>query len=78
MPTALRDGPYRFFFYAGDRDEPSHVHVQRDNDEAKWWLDPVSLARNRGFADSELNRIERLVLQHHTHLLDAWHDYFDT
>lgn len=29
MPTVLRVGPYRFFFYSGDGDEPRHVHVER-------------------------------------------------
>ncbi|MCO6455665.1 MAG: DUF4160 domain-containing protein [Pirellulaceae bacterium] len=38
MPTVLRVGPYRFFFYAGDGDEPAHVHVERDDSEAKVWL----------------------------------------
>jgi len=38
MPTLLKIGPYRFFCYAGDRDEPPHVHIERDNDEAKYWL----------------------------------------
>lgn len=33
MPTVLRSGPYRFFFYAGDRDEPPHVHIERDDIE---------------------------------------------
>ena len=28
MPTILRVGPYRFFFYASDRAEPMHVHVE--------------------------------------------------
>lgn len=41
MPTVLRSGPYRFYFYAGDRAEPLHVHVERDDAEAKFWLDPV-------------------------------------
>jgi hypothetical protein len=36
MPTVLRLGPYRFFFYAGDADEPPHVHVERDKDKAKF------------------------------------------
>ena len=27
MPTVLRTGPYRFYFYAGDRDEPEHVGI---------------------------------------------------
>lgn len=41
MPTVLRDGPYRFFFYASDRGEPPHVHVQRELMVAKFWLTPA-------------------------------------
>ena len=41
MPTVLRIGPYRFFFYAGDRDEPPHMHVERDEQIAKFWLVPM-------------------------------------
>ena len=41
MPTVLRIGPYRFGFYASDRNEPSHVHVKRERKEAKFWIDPV-------------------------------------
>ena len=48
MPTLLRDGPYRFYFYLGDRPEPPHVHVQRDNHIAKFWLDPVTLHSSGG------------------------------
>ena len=43
MPTVLRRGPYRFFFYSSDRAEPPHVHVERDENLAKFWLDPVRL-----------------------------------
>lgn len=70
MPTVLRSGPYRFFFYAGDRDEPPHVHVERNDCEAKFWLDPVRLARSHGFAASEVNRIEELIVQNQQGLLD--------
>jgi hypothetical protein len=63
MPTALRDGPYRFFFYAGDGGEPPHVHVRRDRFEAKFWLEPVKQAANVGFGDHELNRVRRLVAE---------------
>ena len=42
MPTVLRFGPYRCFFYAGDREEPPHVHVERDVNVATFWLDPRS------------------------------------
>lgn len=41
MPTVMRRGPYRMFFYSGDRVEPPHVHVERGDNEAKLWLDPV-------------------------------------
>ena len=61
MPTLLRVGPYRFFFYSGDRTEPPHVHVERENDRAKFWLDPVRLQESGGFGRSEIRRIEGIV-----------------
>ena len=36
-------------FYSGDRSEPPHVHVERDDDEPKFWLRPVALAANWRF-----------------------------
>jgi len=38
VPTILRDGPYRFFFFSNEGFEPPHVHVQRDRAIAKFWL----------------------------------------
>ena len=76
MPTILRSGPYRFFFYSGDRGEPPHVHVERDASEAKFWLVPVRLERSRGFARSELRRIQGLVDENLKRLLDGWNTFF--
>ena len=76
MPTVLRSGPYRFFFYAGDGGEPPHVHVERDDSEAKFWLDPVRLERSHGFRRKELNRIEALVEEHQQQLRESWHEFF--
>jgi hypothetical protein len=76
MPTVLHVGPYRIFFYAGDRDEPEHVHVERDESVAKFWLDPIRLERSGGFGRSELRRIQRIVEEHQPALLEAWHGYF--
>lgn len=56
----------------------AHIHVKRDRQLAKFWLIPVSLEKNRGFKDHELNQIARLVEEHQQTLLEAWHDYFDT
>ena len=77
MPTVMRSGPYRFFFYAGDRDEPPHVHVERDNSEAKYWLDPIQLERSNGFSRSELSKLKKLTTNNRQHLLDQWHEFFD-
>ena len=76
MPTVLRIGPYRFFFYAGDRNEPPHVHVERDRDKAKFWLEPVRLESSVGFRTAELNKLFDLIEEHHEQLLSAWHEYF--
>ncbi len=76
MPTVLRVGPYRCFFYAGDRDEPPHVHVERDDKVAKFWLDPILLKRSGGFSRSEIGRIQKLVSVHRKKLLEAWNEYF--
>ena len=77
MPTVLRSGPYRFYFYAGDQAEPPHIHVERDENEAKYWLDPVRLARSFGFPAKELNTIERLVLANQQLLLERWNEFFN-
>ena len=78
MPTVLRIGPYRFEFYAGDVGEPPHVHVKRDRNHAKFWLRPAApLARNRGFADHELNIVRRLVVEHQAFLLERWNEFFN-
>ena len=77
MPTVLRNGPYRLFFYAGDRDEPPHVHIERDKNIAKFWLDPVRLQNSGGFGRTELNRIQKLVEENREELLRSWNEYFN-
>jgi hypothetical protein len=76
MPTVLRIGPYRFFFYSGDGDEPPHIHIERDDCIAKFWLDPVMLQSSGGFRGSEINRIYRLVEENIEHLWRSWREYF--
>jgi hypothetical protein len=77
MPTILRIGPYRFFFYSGDSVEPYHVHVRRDRQTAKFWLSPVRLERSGGFTRQEINQIQRLVEENESTLMREWDEYFD-
>ncbi|NDY57626.1 DUF4160 domain-containing protein [Desulfovibrio sulfodismutans] len=76
MPTVLRDGPYRYYFFSHEPNEPGHVHVDRGALSAKFWLEPVSLARNFGFSPQELRRLHEFVETHKAHLKEAWHGYF--
>jgi hypothetical protein len=76
MPTVHQDGPYDFVFFSSDKGEPPHIHVKRDRQVVKFWLKPIALAKNRGFPDHELNRIERLIFKHQALLIEEWHDYF--
>ena len=77
MPTILRKGAYRFFFYAGDREEPIHVHVERDDKVAKFWLEPIRLQTSGGFSRPEIARIQRMVQTHAEKLKEAWNAYFN-
>jgi hypothetical protein len=70
-------GPYRFFFYVGDRNEPPHVHVRRDKKEAKFWLAPVRRAKYIEFRANELRVVKRIIEEHEQQLLEAWNEEFD-
>jgi hypothetical protein len=76
MPTVLRLGPYRFYFYSHEPDEPPHIHVDRDNLSAKFWLEPVQLARNIGFSARDLRKLEQMIIDHHEELQEKWNGYF--
>ncbi len=76
MPTILRIEAYRFFFYSGDKDEPLHIHVERDNHIAKFWLNSVRLQNSGGFNRKELSKIQMLILKHQKELSEAWNEYF--
>ena len=44
MPVVLRVAGYKFFFYQADvANEPPHVHVTKEGNEAKFWLDPIKV-----------------------------------
>ena len=76
MPTVLRNGPYRIYFFSHETNEPPHVHVDRGDFSAKFWLAPVSLAADYGFSPQELNRVQALVLENKKKCLEAWYGYF--
>ncbi|MBW4660257.1 MAG: DUF4160 domain-containing protein [Drouetiella hepatica Uher 2000/2452] len=76
MPTILRIGAYRFYFYSHEGSEPPHIHIDRDNNSAKFWLKSIQLARSNGFSPTELMTLTKLVNEHKKTLLEGWYGYF--
>jgi hypothetical protein len=77
VPVVLRIGPYVFFFYSQENNEPPHIHVRRDQALAKFWLDPISLAYNYRFPNHEITRLRSLVQEHRDLFRESWNDYFE-
>ncbi len=72
MPVVLRVRGYKFWFYEADLAEPIHVHVGKEGKEAKFWIEPIAIARAGRFRDHELKEIERIVREFHEDILAAW------
>jgi hypothetical protein len=72
MPVVLRVKGYRFWFYEADLDEPPHVHVGKDDKEAKYWMEPIALARPGRFREHELNEITRILTAYKDDILGVW------
>ncbi|MHB0979204.1 MAG: DUF4160 domain-containing protein [Thermoleophilia bacterium] len=78
MPTVLRTGPYRFFFFSNEGREPPHVHVESGNGYAKLWLDGVELVEAIGYDAAEIRRIRLTVIQHRRLFIRRWHEHFSS
>ena len=78
MPTVLIVGPYRLFFFASDNTEPPHVHVEREECVAKFWLSPVRQARSGGFSKPEMEKLYGIVARREALLREKWNEYFNT
>lgn len=79
MPLVFRWNGYRFHFFSneGDPREPVHVHVTRDDADAKFWLLPnVEVAYNHGFNARTLGMLQRVVEARRDEIVEAWHDHF--
>jgi hypothetical protein len=76
MPTISGiPGPFRFFFYSFDCNEPPHVHVRRDRTTCKFWLDPIQLAVNHGLSSRDLAIVRRTILEYGGQILEAWREH---
>ena len=78
MPEILRVKGYRFFFFSRESREPAHIHVEQGDRYAKFWLQPVQLAKSEGFRSSELAEIRSLVENNQNFFVEKWNEYFSS
>ncbi len=76
MPTVLRSGGYRFFFFSNEGREAPHIHIERDDDYAKFALSPVRLLRSKGFNSVELNKLRKTVEEQEEFFKEKWDEHF--
>jgi hypothetical protein len=76
VPVVFRTGRYRFFFFSNEGTEPRHIHVESGGKYAKFWLDWVELAEQRGYNAPELKRIRKLVERNRALLRRRWNEFF--
>jgi hypothetical protein len=76
MPTVLRIHGHRFFFFSNEGNEPSHIHVETAEKYAKFWLNPVALAKSIGYNSKELGQLRELVEEHQNLFKEKWYEYF--
>lgn len=78
MPTVFIANGVRFFFFSNEGNEPVHIHVQKAEKLAKFWMDPICLARNYKFSSLELKKIMITIEKHEDEIRRKWDDYFQT
>ena len=76
MPTILVTNGFRFFFFSGEHGEPPHVHVEYGDKVAKYWLEPVEMARSVGFRRHELTKVRTMVSENRRLFLEKWNEHF--
>ena len=76
MPVVLRVKGYRFFFFSLEGNEPPHIHVEQAERYAKFWLNPISLVKSRGFRSNELSEIQKIIEENLNTLLEKWNEHF--
>ncbi len=80
MPKVFIWQGYRFHFFSNEGDplESIHIHIQKDNKRAKFWLDPfISLAYNYGYSGKELNLFHKLIEENEELIRSKWNEYFN-
>ena len=61
MPTVIKIGAFRFYFFSNEIGEPPHIHIQSDR----------KLAKSTRFSSTELRKIEKLIIENENLFLEV-------
>ena len=75
MPVVLRVDGFKFFYFADEGDEPVHVHVEKGDAAAKFWLKPVRLSQNYGMKAPELSKIRKMIELNEKMIEEKWNEF---
>jgi hypothetical protein len=79
MPVVFHHRGFKFFFYSneGTPREPVHIHVEKDNVEAKFWLEPeLRVAYNDGYDARKLRDLLEIVEDNKERIERTWNEFF--
>jgi hypothetical protein len=79
VPVVFRYNGVRFYFFSneGSPREPIHIHAQRGDAEAKFWLRPeVTVAENFGFDRRTLTELLGVAQENRELIEGRWHEHF--
>lgn len=76
MPTIWHEQGYRFSFYAADRHEPPHVHVEKGDGTGKWWIEDALEEWSSGFNGADRSKIVRIIRTRRGVLRARWDEFF--
>jgi hypothetical protein len=76
MPTVFYFNGYRFFFFSNENDEPIHIHVEKGEGAAKYWLDPIEEVYSYGLKVKQRKEIKAIIELRINELKKAWHEHF--
>ena len=79
MPVVFRSLGFKFFFYSneGSPREPVHIHAEKGDDEAKFWIQPeVRVAYNNGYDARALRELLGIVGANRILIERAWNEFF--
>ena len=76
-PRAFMINGFDFFFYSMEEDR-MHIHVEKGDNDAKFWLEPnIELVYNHGFTSKEIKIITKHIEEYERTIKDKWNYHFN-